>query len=199
MSDVGEEDDKSDNSNFSSNDEDVDVMPHLLVRASVEDLVDDLVVDPADDPTLLEIDNQMDHTVALMTMLVHRHRLLRDSRMYSTLLSSLPTLPIDGHEELTNSIVALTGRTTRWQWRVWHGGSGGSGKSRNEDLTISILEVTSRSDGKKLRDLDLKWYYEDWWFATTDLKDLEVSRFKIVDLVKKSRDLEDLHNKSEEP
>ncbi|KAK9092242.1 hypothetical protein Syun_027153 [Stephania yunnanensis] len=30
----------------------------------------------------------------------------------------------------------------------------------------------------------------DWWFATTDLRNLEVSRFKTIDLIKKSRDLD---------
>ncbi|KAK9127892.1 hypothetical protein Syun_016689 [Stephania yunnanensis] len=62
--------------------------------------MDNLVVDPADDPALLEIDDRMDHTIVLMMMLLHLHRLARIIRMYSTLLSSLPTLPVDVREGL---------------------------------------------------------------------------------------------------
>ncbi|KAK9135231.1 hypothetical protein Syun_014561 [Stephania yunnanensis] len=38
--------------------------------------MDDPVVDPADDPALLEIDDRMDYTVILMMMLLHLHILV---------------------------------------------------------------------------------------------------------------------------
>ncbi|KAK9128374.1 hypothetical protein Syun_017171 [Stephania yunnanensis] len=51
----------------------VEVTPHLLLRAPV----DDLVVNPADNPALLEINDRMDNIVVLMMMLLHLHRLAR--------------------------------------------------------------------------------------------------------------------------
>ncbi|KAK9134865.1 hypothetical protein Syun_014195 [Stephania yunnanensis] len=51
----------------------VEVTLHLFVRA----LMDDPVVDLVDDSGLLEIDDRMDHTVILMTMLLHPHILLK--------------------------------------------------------------------------------------------------------------------------
>ncbi|KAK9128573.1 hypothetical protein Syun_017370 [Stephania yunnanensis] len=93
MSDVDEEDDESDNFDFSSNDEDGRSYAPFFVKAPVDDQVDDLVVHPADDPTLLEINDRMDHIVVLMMMLLHPHILLK---MYSTLLSSLPAPPVNG-------------------------------------------------------------------------------------------------------
>ncbi|KAK9169860.1 hypothetical protein Syun_002000 [Stephania yunnanensis] len=129
MSDVDEEDDENDNSEFSSNDED-EVTPHRLVRAQVEDSVDNLVVDPADDPALLEINDRMDRTVVLIMMLLHLHRLVRVIRMYSTLLSSLPILPVDGRD-----IHATAGGA---------GGGDGAGFSRSISSPNELVELLRR-------------------------------------------------------
>ncbi|KAK9159822.1 hypothetical protein Syun_006163 [Stephania yunnanensis] len=118
MSDVDEEDDESDNSEFSSNDKD-EVTTYLLMR--------DPVINPADDPTLLEIDNQVGHTDILMMMLLYLHRLVR---MYSALLSSLPTPLVDGRD--TFRPAGGTGGTG--------GGIGGGDGARSSRLISSPNE-----------------------------------------------------------